>query len=276
MNSIYFVTNISYQARGRSYGEEDLFLIEILKNNFSLQIVHPSDLPSLCSNVKSNDLVLIRNSGPVIDYYAEYLFFRTFSHKNRLKVYNSTDGKADMVGKDYLVNLYCWQYPVIATIDNAKNILDLPDSELYVFKAKNSADSNNIKIVPQKNLFSHLNDHDSNTLIQPYIRFEYEVSFYYIDQVFQYSLYAPDVKNRWKLELFAPSETDLNFAQKFIDWNNMKCGIQRVDACRTLNGELQLMELEDLNPYLSLLELDVGTREAFVNKLISSLKKCFV
>ena len=40
-----------------------------------------------------------------------------------------------------------------------------------------------------------------------------------------------------------------------------------MDACRTPKGELLLVELEDLNPYLSLDLLDSTTRDAFVSGL---------
>ena len=60
----------------------------------------------------------------------------------------------------------------------------------------------------------------------------------------------------------------MEFAQKFIRWNGIKNGIQRVDACRTKDGRLLLVELEDLNPYLSILELDEETRERFIRDLI--------
>ena len=57
---------------------------------------------------------------------------------------------------------------------------------------------------------------------------------------------------------YVPTEEDLAFAERFIEWNNLDWGIQRVDACRSKQGELLLVELEDLNPYLSLLELSEG------------------
>ena len=78
------------------------------------------------------------------------------------------------------------------------------------------------------------------------------MSFYYVDDAFQYALYAPDPDRRWVLEPYEPSEADLAFARRFIDWNTLDHGIQRVDACRTRDGDLLLVELEDLNPYLSL------------------------
>ncbi|MFD1775861.1 hypothetical protein [Paenibacillus rhizophilus] len=59
----------------------------------------------------------------------------------------------------------------------------------------------------------------------------------------------------------------------FNEWNNLDWGIQRVDACRTKQGELLLVELEDLNPYLSLLELTPDIRQRFVESLKHSLQK---
>ena len=57
----------------------------------------------------------------------------------------------------------------------------------------------------------------------------------------------------------------------FIDWNTIDKGIQRVDACRAKDGRLLLVELEDLNPYLSLLEVDDKTREIFLTDFISEI-----
>lgn len=56
---------------------------------------------------------------------------------------------------------------------------------------------------------------------------------------------------------------------KFVEWNNIDHGIQRIDACRDEEGNLLLVELEDLNPYLSVLELS----NQLQNKFIESLKK---
>ena len=109
-------------------------------------------------------------------------------------------------------------------------------------------------------------------LIQPAIDFEYEVSFYFINGRLEYVLYAPDNDKRWELEKYEFSQDDKEFAEKFIAWNDIENGIQRVDACRTKEGELLLVELEDLNPYRSILELDEKTRDDFMNHLIIALK----
>lgn len=67
------------------------------------------------------------------------------------------------------------------------------------------------------------------------------------------------------------SDDDLLFAKKFIDWNTIDKGIQRVDACRAKDGRLLLVELEDLNPYLSLLEVDEKTRDVFMTDFINAI-----
>ena len=97
------------------------------------------------------------------------------------------------------------------------------------------------------------------------------MSFYFVDRTFEYALYAPDAGQRWRLEPYEPTESDLVFAQRFIDWNDIDHGIQRVDACRTRASELLLVELEDLNPYLSLDRVGASTRDAFVRDMTASI-----
>ena len=165
---------------------------------------------------------------------------------------NEFVGKADMKGKQYLLDLTLECYPVIPTIDDLDNITLLPDCENYVIKPKDGADSIGLDFLTKSELF----EKDLvNMLIQPAIDFEYEVSFYFINDNLEYALYAPDKDKRWNLEKYEFSKRDKEFAEKFIAWNDIKNGIQRVDACRTKEGELLLVELEDLNPYLSILEL---------------------
>ncbi len=108
--------------------------------------------------------------------------------------------------------------------------------------------------------------------MQPRIDFRYEVSFYYVDQDFQYALHAPDPERRWVLEPYEASAADLAFARSFVEWNTLDHGIQRVDACRTADGELLLVELEDLNPYLSLDRVAAPVREAFAARMTASLR----
>lgn len=99
------------------------------------------------------------------------------------------------------------------------------------------------------------------------------MSFYFINDKFEYALYALDKAKRWELKAYPYTEDDIAFAKRFIEWNTVTRGIQRVDACRTEDGRLLLVELEDLNPYLSLLEVDDQTREQFMQDFISAINE---
>ena len=178
-----------------------------------------------------------------------------------------------MNGKYYLIELTNKGFDVIKTIDTLQNFDKLPESKTYVVKPKDGADSIGMEFLSKEVLLRRVDKNDKNTLIQPLINFEYEVSFYFIDKEFQYALYAPDKNRRWELKEYKATKEDLDFANSFIEWNNINHGIQRVDACRDNNGKLLLVELEDLNPYLSLLDISPKLRDKFVKKLKLSLQK---
>ncbi|WP_286177199.1 hypothetical protein [Bacillus sp. AFS017274] len=178
-----------------------------------------------------------------------------------------------MNGKEYLIELTNAQFPVIPTIETLDSLDKLPNVETYIVKPKDGADSIGLEFVTKDELSDKVDSESKNTLVQPFINFEYEVSFYFIDKEFQYALYAPDKDQRWELKEYAPTVEDLTFANKFFEWNNLDWGIQRVDVCRNEQGELLLVELEDLNPYLSLLELSDETLKNFVEAMKKSLLK---
>jgi len=272
MKTILFITDLYYKAQGRAYYEEDLFLTSKLRENFKLIICHPEDIETF---EKSFDLIVFRNAGPIANFKDKYQEFRKRIVSNNLKTYNSFNGKADMNGKEYLIDLTNENFPVIPTIDTLDSFEKLPDVGTYVIKPKDGADSIGMNFLSKDEVIKQVDTTNKDTLIQPLINFKYEVSFYFIDKQFQYALYAPDKTKRWELKGYIPTEEDLAFAQRFIEWNNLNWGIQRVDACRSENGELLLVELEDLNPYLSLLELNVQTCNNFIEALKKSLQKCF-
>ncbi|MFJ4280598.1 hypothetical protein [Streptomyces massasporeus] len=265
--SVLFVTDLAYPARGRRYGDEDVFLSSRLRSDFDLALCHPLDAAAL---MDSFDAVVVRNSGPVLHYQREYEAFRNQAAERGTRVYNPLSGRADMAGKRYLLDLTAAGYPVIPTVEGRRDLALLPRAEQYVVKPKAGADSIGLTFVPRDRLdgLAH-----GDVLVQPRIDFRYEVSFYYVDDAFQYALHAPDPDRRWVLEPYLPTEADLGFARRFIDWNTLDHGIQRVDACRTRKGDLLLVELEDLNPYLSLDRVDAPTRDAFVTSMTSSLHR---
>lgn len=267
MRKLLLLTDLHYQANSRTYYAEDLYLTGELQKYFHVALCHPRHSEAF---EDSADLILFRNAGPVAEYARDYeRFTARMSAKNCL-VFNSLDGKGDMRGKQYLVDLTRQHYPVIPTVDRLGDLDLLTDSDRYVIKPRNGADSHGISVVTRHDLLT-LADVPEGTLIQPWVEFEYEVSFYFLNDAFQYALYAPDKRQRWALERYLPSPQDLKFSRTFIEWNAMMHGIQRVDACRTADGRLLLVEHEDLNPFLSLDLLDGGTRRDFVESLIQAL-----
>ncbi|MFJ9949659.1 hypothetical protein [Kitasatospora sp. NPDC091207] len=265
--SVLFVTDLAYQARGRRYCDEDIRLSARLRADFDIALSHPLDAAALMDGF---DAVVVRNSGPVLHYQERYEAFRAEAAARGTRVYNPLSGRGDMAGKQYLLDLTSAGFPVIPTVDRAEDLGRLPASARYAVKPKAGADSIGLTFVTPDGL-SGLAYGD--ILVQPRIDFRYEVSFYFVDDAFQYALHAPDPDRRWVLEPYRPTEADLGFARRFIDWNTLDHGIQRVDACRTPEGDLLLVELEDLNPYLSLDRVAEPAREAFATALTASLHR---
>ncbi|WP_330461352.1 hypothetical protein OIB37_33495 [Streptomyces sp. NBC_00820] len=266
---LLYVTDLAYPARGRRYGDEDVFLTSRLRAHFDLALCHPLDAAALMDGY---DAVVVRNSGPVLGYQQEYDAFRARALGDGVRVYNPLTGKADMAGKQYLLDLTTAGFPVIPTVDRAEELHRLPAAEHYVVKPKFGADSLGLRVLPAGRI-ADAPRADGGLLVQPCVDFAYEVSFYFVDDDFQYALHAPDPERRWELKPYPATAADLEFARRFIDWNALGYGIQRVDACRTADGELLLVELEDLNPYLSLHALPEEDRDSFVAALTSSLSR---
>ncbi|GGK17765.1 hypothetical protein GCM10008955_09070 [Deinococcus malanensis] len=268
MRNLLVLTDLHYQTNSRNYSAEDLYLTEELQKSFHVALCHPRHSEAF---EDSADVILFRNAGPVAAYAREYELFTARMSARNCAVFNSLDGKGDMKGKQYLVDLTRQHYPVIPTVNGLAELDLLPDSDRYLTKPMNGADSHGIRVAAKQELLTFGNL-PSGTLIQPWVDFEYEVSFYYLNDVFQYALYTADKRRRWALELYRPSPDDLAFSRLFIEWNAMKHGIQRVDACRTPDGRLLLVEHEDLNPFLSLDLLDDETRRNFVGTLVEALR----
>jgi hypothetical protein len=268
MNSkptLLYLTDLYFKANGRNYYDEDLYITSVLRKDFAVLICHPGDSQKFESSV---DLVVFRNTGPVLHYQEIFQSLMDRMHANGTPCYNSLTGKADMCGKEYLLELTKLGFPVIPTISSIQEIDRLPRQDSFVVKLKNGADSIGMETVAKQRV-SELDL--KGRILQPHVDFEYEVSFYYIDNVFQYAMYAPDASRRWELVQYQPSPEDLAFAQRFVNWNALEHGIQRVDACRTRSGALLLVELEDLNPYLSLLLLDQRSRDQFMRNFRQAL-----
>lgn len=264
--TILYVSDLAYPAAGRRYAEEDIALCEELREELAIAMCHPREAARLMGGF---DAVVVRNSGPVLHYQAAYDEFRARALATGARVYNSLDGKGDMAGKQYLLDLTAAGHPVIPTIGAAADLHRLPDTGEYVVKPKRGADSIGLRIVGRGDVEAAAT---GDVLIQPRIDFRYEVSFYFVDRAFEYALYAPAPDRRWDLARYEPTAADLEFAHRFIEWNELDHGIQRVDACRTQAADLLLVELEDLNPFLSLDLVDAATRAVFVRDWLASIR----
>lgn len=268
MKGILYLSDLSYEAKGRRYCDEDILVTDYLRTRFNVALCHPS---SCAAFEDAADVVVLRNMGAVAGFQDVHDAFCKRAKEKGLVTYNQLTGKADMVGKQYLLDMTDAGMPTIPTVEHISDLGRLPEADRYVIKPKDGADSNGMEFLPRTALLD--GKLDEGMLIQPAIDFEYEVSFFFLDGRYEYALYAPDPLKRWELEPYEATGADLDFAQMFIDWNDISHGIQRVDACRTRKGGLLLVELEDLNPYLSLDRVDSSTRERFLEDFASALER---
>ena len=265
---ILFVTDFAYEARGRRYCDEDVSLTQRLREDFVVATCHPAEAAELMAGF---DAVVVRNSGPVANYRREYDEFRDRALAAGTRVFNQLTGRGDMAGKQHLLDLGAVGYPVIPTVGRPGDADRLPDAREYVVKPLRGADSAGVRILTRDGLAEVP---DEGFVIQPRIGFRYEMSFYFVGRTLQYVLAAGEQPDRrWELSPFVPSREDLEFAQLFVDWNAIDHGVQRVDACRLRDGGLLLMELEDLNPWLSLDRLEPSVRDGFVAAMKASVKE---
>ena len=112
---------------------------------------------------------------------------------------------------------------------------------------------------------------DGELLVQPRIDFVHEVSFYVLDGEIRRDVRpAPRPAGRSSRDYTHCRR--LAFAQRFVNWIDLEVGIQRVDACRHPDGAA-VVEVEDLNPYLSLDLVPDDVRQAFVADLTVTLER---
>lgn len=146
---VLLVTDLAYQARGRRYCDEDIFLTSRLRDAFDMALCHPLDAAAL---MDAFDAVVVRNSGPVLHYQKEYDAFQEQAVARGTRVYNPLTGRGDMAGKQYLLDLTAAGYPAIPTIDRPEDLHLLPAAGHYAVKPKAGADSIGLTFVPREQL----------------------------------------------------------------------------------------------------------------------------
>ena len=112
---ILYLTDLYYKAKGRNYYEEDIYITGKLKDYFDVVLCNPKNSESFEKDV---DLIVFRNTGGVSGFKDIYNSFVNRVKTNNLKTFNEFIGKADMCGKQYLLDLTSEKYPVIHTIEN--------------------------------------------------------------------------------------------------------------------------------------------------------------
>ena len=247
--------------------DEDIFLSKCLREHFNVIISSPLD----CEVVEDNaDLILLRNMWHNFDNKSEMDEMKARFIRKGLVTYNPITGKGDNNGKGYLLELYNSGYPVIPSVDKVEDLPKLPETDTYFAKPKYKCDNVDTFSATKYQLS---NAWLENYIFQPYIDFVGEISFYFIDREFIYAFSTERKVGMHELTEYNPTEDEIKFARRFVDWDNMECGLLRIDACRTKGGQLLLMELEDLEPFLYLLWVTMETRNKMVDKLIMALKK---
>jgi hypothetical protein len=120
---VLYLTDLTYQARGRRYCDEDIQLAADLRQHFVLAMCHPLDALDLMDDF---DVVVVRNTGPVIHYQQTYDAFTRRARDAGAKVFTELTGRADQRGKQYLLDLFAAGLPVIPTIERPDEIERLP------------------------------------------------------------------------------------------------------------------------------------------------------
>jgi hypothetical protein len=261
---ILFLTNEQNNAP-----EEDKLLVAFLKSHFDLVVSHPLDCLSHLHTVKG---VIIRNIWPTHEYQEGWDAVKKCIRTSGLPVYNPLTFKGDVEGKDYLVVLYNKGYPVIPSIDRVDDLEKLPFAEYYWIKPKNSCDGIGAEKLTRDAL---LQKDPKGYIIQPFMEFEYEPSFYFVDNQFHHAIWE---KHRLLYDDVYPYDStpnDLKFAANFVQWTDLPYGTQRIDSIRTKDGGLLLTEIENLCPYLYLAEMNERKREDFLDAIKTSMLKVF-
>ena len=264
MHDLLFITNPENDAR-----EEDAFLANCLSHDWNVTMVNPEKALTLMPKVNR---CIIRNACPSRQFEVPFSKLEHLAHAGLVQTYNPmakrVRGFAE--NKHYLCTLFQDGFPVIPTWLQPTEMRNAgyPETTSIIQKPLNGCSSwGLVETTLGKAIVG-------DSVIQPKLVFQDELSFFFIDNNFAYALVSagPGAANRWNLTEFTCSTEYLAWATQFVKWNNLPFGIQRIDAGRDNNGKLWLMEVEDTMPYLSLPEISEATRNRVSEMLRQSVK----
>lgn len=256
---ILLLTNFNNGTR------EDFILSKYLKKYFNVVV---SDLNN-CKKYESNaDLILIRNLWPIEELGQSSIIRSVLRWKIRgIKTYSYISFKKPKIRKTYLISLLEKGYPVIPTIKNKSHLEKLGSAQKFLIKPVFGCDGRGQKILSEEGLRAFKK---RGYVIQPFIKFKKEIGFYFIDGQFQYAVSCRH-KLKYDSKIYRPANKEIDWATRFVEWNNLLYGIQRVDACLDLNGNLLLTEIEDTSFYLNFNLLSEKERKIFIKNLARSI-----
>ena len=261
---ILFLTNQQNDAP-----EEDALLIDYLAEDFDMIVSHPVDCLRHLHSAKG---IIIRNIWPTHEYQEDWDDVKAYIRDSEIPSYNPLVFKGDTEGKDYLVVLHEKGYPVIPSIDNINDLEKLPASDSYWIKPKKSCDGIGAERLGRQQL---LDRRPRGYIIQPFVEFEYEPCFFFVDNRFEHAFAETHRLLDDDTYPYDASADDLSFASRFVEWTGLPYGVQRIDAVRMNDGQLLLTEIENLCPYLYLDALDDRDRGSFLGSIRQSMLTAF-
>lgn len=248
MKKIIFLTDLE------NWEKEDLLTIDFLRKYYIVDIWY---IDIDYNELFNYDLIILRNTWPnndknLLNYNKQKKKILDFIEENNLKIYNELKSDFDRKGKIYLVDLYKKWYDVVPSFFDLSS-LDNNINE-FILKPINWFSSYWQRFLNKQDIKSlSLN----NYIIQPKLNFQYELSFYFINNKFLYSLiFFPSKIPEWPIPIvYKPTDTELNKAKEFVNLNKMKKWISRIDFLKFKNWNIKLLEIEDDSPYFSITEI---------------------
>ncbi len=258
---ILIMTNImNYEAL------EDMWIGASFKKDGHEVALVEMDYPEKLDEVY--DVFIRRNNwymqeSKMIDYYNEVdKITERITKKNLHRI--NFNGKFDAANKEYLVKLYQKGYPVIPSFLNPNNISILENVEEFLLKPLQGYDGFGQFKISKEQLKEK---YKKNYLIQPVLKFNSELQFYFLNNEFQYALeyIGSKVPVKPSPKIYNASDEEIKLAFKFAILNEEFTGVQRIDFIKLENGKILLLEIEDAAPYLELDCLDIELRNKFIN-----------
>jgi hypothetical protein len=265
--NLLFLTNLYNESES-----EDIIITKYLRKSFNVFLAHPLDIEQL--ELKF-DAVLIRNIWPTYDFKDQKnKWIRRLTQKRLLPKSSAEAGYLsdnNYLEKQYLVELFKAGYPVIPTVEKIADIKKLGKTKSYFLKPKDREDGIGSKKVTLNQLRKFK---QKNHIFQPFINFDYELCFYFVDGKFIHALSTPTRLKHQDYKVYIPTSEDMKFAKKFVKWNNLEYGLQRIDAVRESSSQkLLLTEVEDLAPYLYLSEMPLRVQSKLLLAIKQSIQK---